>query len=95
MSATFNCNFRRTVFCCYSSTNYRDELGIATFYDRLSTLAWPILKHNVQILGEDTNAQTGNDENQQFCLHNLPNRNEQYQADFSLVNKLLWLNNEF
>ena len=30
------------------------------------------------------NAQIGKDENNKFCLHNFPNRNDEYLADFSL-----------
>ena len=34
----------------------------------------------------------GKDQNYKFCLHNLPNRNGEYLADFSLENSLSFLN---
>ena len=41
------------------------------------------------------NAQIGKDENNKFCLHNMLNRNGEYLADFSLKNKLTYLNTKF
>ena len=41
------------------------------------------------------NVQTGKDENNKFCLHNSSNRNEKYQADFSLENRLACLDIKF
>ena len=43
----------------------------------------------------DMNAQLGKDENNEFCLHNLPNRNADYQADRSLEKSLVCLNTKF
>ena len=43
------------------------------------------------IIGGDVNVQIGKDKNNEFGLHNLPNRNDEYLADFSLENSLSWL----
>ena len=51
-----------------------------TFFDGLSSFAQHIPKHNVLIIGGDMNAQISKDENNKFCLHNLSNRNGEYQA---------------
>ena len=55
----------------------------------------PIPIHNVLIISGDMNAQIGKDENNKFCLYNLPNRNGKHQADFSLKNSLSCLNTKF
>ena len=41
------------------------------------------------------NALIGKDGNNKFCLHNLPKRNGEYLADFSLKNRLAYLNTKF
>ena len=46
------------------------------------------------IIGE-RNAQIGKDENDQFCLHNMPNKNEELRADFSLEHRQAHLNTKF
>ena len=75
--ATFNSNPCTT---CYCPINSHDESDITTFYDMLYLLAG----HNVLIIGRNMDAQIGKEENDKFCLPNLPNRNGEYQADFHL-----------
>ena len=41
------------------------------------------------------NAHIGKDRNNKFCLHNLPSRNGEYLAGFSLENSLACLNIKF
>ena len=95
MCATFNGNpWITTVFCC-SLTNASDEMDITTFYNRLSSLAQHIPKHNILIISTDMNTQIGNDENNKFGLHNLPSRNSEYLANFSPKNSLSYLNTKF
>ena len=95
MCATFNGNLSTTIVSCYSPTNASDEIDITTFYNRLSSSVRHIPKHNILIMGGDINTQIGKDRNHRFCLHNLPNRNGKYLADFSLVNSLACLNTKF
>ena len=41
------------------------------------------------------NANSDKDRKNKFCLHNSPNRNGEYLADFSLENRLSCQNNKF
>ena len=41
------------------------------------------------------NAHSGKDRNCKFCLHNLPNSNDEHLADFSLENSLTCLKTKF
>ena len=41
------------------------------------------------------NAKSGKDRKNKFCLHNSPNKNGEYRAEFSLENRLLCQNNKF
>ena len=66
----------------YCPTNINDETDITTFYNELSSLAWHISKYHVLIVDGDTNGQIGKDKNNKFCLHNQPNKNSKYLADF-------------
>ena len=45
---------------------------------------------NTVLIGGNTNAQIGKDENDKFCLHSLPNRNGECLADFSLEYSLAY-----
>ena len=96
MCATFNGN-PCTMIVFYSSlSNTSDKSDITTFYDEQSSLARHIAKDNVLIISGDRNSQWGKDENNKFCLQNLPNnKNGEYLEDFSLENNLSCLNNKF
>ena len=95
MVGTFNSNPSTTIISCYSPTNVNDEMDFITFYNELSSLIHSILKHNVLTIGRDMNAQIGKDENNEFCLHNLSNRNEEHLTEFLLGNGLTCLNTKF
>ena len=95
MCMTFNSNLCTTIVSYYGPINANYEMDIITFYNELSSLTRHILKHNVLNIGEDMNAQITEDGNNKFCLHNLPNRNDEYRASFSLENKLTCLNTKF
>ena len=66
----------------YSPTNASDETNITIFYDGLCSLARQIPKHNVLMIGGDMNAKISKDENNEFGLHKLQNRNGKYLIDF-------------
>ena len=72
------------IVSCDSPTNAWDESDITTFYNEPYSLVRHISKHNVLTIDEDMNAQIDKDENGIFCLHNLPNKNGEYLAVFSL-----------
>ena len=63
-----------TKISCYSPTNV---INITTFYNELSSLVWHIPTHYILIIGGDKNAQISKDENNNFCLHNSPNKNRE------------------
>ena len=63
MVATFNGNPSATIISCFSLTNVSEETELIAFYDELSTLVRSIPKHNVLIIGRDTNAQIGKNGN--------------------------------
>ena len=97
MLASFNGNpYTRTV-SGNSSTNVSNETDIIIIiiYNQLSFLVRHVPKHNVLIIGGDTYAHINKDGNNKFCLRDLLNRNEIYQADFSLENRLSCLNTKF
>ena len=50
---------------------------------------------NVLIIGGDMSTQRGKDENNEFWLHNLSNRNRENQTDFSFESKLACLITKF
>ena len=77
MCASFNGNI------CTTVTNVSDKTDITAFYNELSSLVWHIHKH-ILIIGGDVNIQIGKDRHNNVCLHNSPNRNGEYLADFSL-----------
>ena len=56
MTATFNGNPRITIISWYSPTNVSEETELVTFYDEISSLVRSIPKHNVLVIGGDTNA---------------------------------------
>ena len=87
--AIFNGNLSTTINYCYSPTNTSKEIDIIAFYNDLYSLVRGILKHNVQIIGGDMNAQIGKDENNKFCLHNSSNRNREHLTEFSLENRII------
>ena len=95
IAATFNFNPSIIIIFCYSRTNVSNETDLITFYNELSSLVRCIPKHYVLIIGGDTNAQTGEDENNKFCLHNSLNRNSEHLKEFSLKNGLTCLNIKF
>ena len=92
---SFNDNSYTTIVFCYSPINNSDETDIITFYKKLSFLVRHISNQNVLIIGGDMNGHTGKDEINIFCLHNPPNRNGAYLAEFSLENRLAYLNTKF
>ena len=73
-------------------TNISEESDITTFYGELPFLARNIPKGNVQITDGEMKAQISQNENNKFCLYNLPNRNSEYISNFSLENSLSRLN---
>ena len=54
-----------------------------------------IPKHNVQVIGADTNAQIGKNGNHKYSLRNTSNRNGQHLTDFMIENSLTCLNTNF
>ena len=84
-----------TIVSCYCHTNTSDESDIINLYDELLTLARHIPKHLALVIGRDVNAQIGKDEDNRFCLHNLPNRNDEVLTDFLLENSFSCLNIKF
>ena len=93
--ATFNGNPRTTIIFCYSPTNVSEETELIAFYDELSSLVHSIQKHNVLVIGRDTNAQIGKKGNNKYSLHNTSNRNGQHLTDFMIENRLTCLNANF
>ena len=55
MVAMFNSNPSTTIISCYSPTYASDEKDLDAFYNELSFLVRGILKHNVHIIGRETN----------------------------------------
>ena len=94
MVATFNGNPSATIIC-YSPTNVSEETDLIAFYNELSSLVHSIPKHNILIIGGDTNAQIGKNVNHKFGLHNLSNRYGKLLTDFMLKNRLTCLNTKF
>ena len=76
------------VVSCYSPTNVSDETDITKFYNELFSPCRQIPKHNVLVVRGDMNVQIGKNENNKYCLHNIPNRNGELLAGFSLENRL-------
>ena len=66
----------------YSPTSASDETDITTFYNKISSLARHILKHNVLNISVYMDAQIDKNENNEFYLHNLPKRTGKYLTDF-------------
>ena len=95
MVATFNGNPSATIISYYSPTNVSEETDLITFYNEPSSLLHSIQKHNILIIGGDTNAQIGKNVNHKFSLHNLSNRNGEHLIDFTLENRLTCLNTKF
>ena len=87
MVATFNGNLSTTIIPCYSPTNISEETNLIAFYNELSSLVRGIPKHNVLIIGKNGN--------NKFSLHNSSNRNGEHLTDFTLENRLTWLNTKF
>ena len=88
MVATFNGNPSATIITCYSPTNVSEETELIAFYDELSSLVRSIPIHNVLVISEDMNAQTGKNGNHKYSLHNSSNRNGQHRTDFTIENIL-------
>ena len=94
-AATFNGNPRATIISCYSPTNVSKETELVPFYEELSSLVCSIPKHNMLVLGGNTNAQIGKNRNKKYSLHNTSNRNGQHIIDFMIENRLTCLNTNF
>ena len=95
MAATFNGNPKATIISCYSPTNVSEETERVTFYEELSSPVRSIPKHNLLVIGGDTNAQIGKNRNNKYSLHNTSNRNRQHLIDFMIENRLACLNTNF
>ena len=95
MCTSFNSNSCIIIISCYGPTDTSDKMNILTSYIELSSLFWHIPKHNVLIINGDMNAHINKDENNKYCLHNFPNRNGEYLADFSVENRQPSLNTKF
>ena len=93
--ATFNGNPKATIISCYSPTNVSEETELIAFYDELSSLVCSILKHNVLVIGRDMNVQIRKNRNHKFSLYNSSNRNGQHLTDFTIENRLTYLNTNF
>ena len=65
---------------CYSPTNASDETDIIAFYNELAVFVLRIPKHKVLIINGYMSVKGGN----KFCLHNSPNRNEEYLGENSM-----------
>ena len=95
MVATFNGNPRATIISCNSPTNISEKNEQVAFYDELSSLVRSIPKHNMLVIGGDTNAQIGKNRNNKYNLHNTSNRNGQHLTDFRRENRLTCLNTNY
>ena len=71
------------------------KLNQSPFYDELSSLVRSIPKHNMLIISGDMNTQIVINGNSKYCLHNTSNRNGQYLTDFSIENRLTYLNTNY
>ena len=90
--ATFNGNPWATIIFCYSPTNVSEETDLIAFYNEISSLVRSIPKHNVLVIGGDTNAQIGKNVINKFSLHNSSNRNWEH---LTLENRFTYLNTKF
>ena len=81
MCATFKGNTYRAIVSCYSPTSASDETDFPIFYNRLSSLVQRITKPSIETWWIK-NAKRGNNK---FSMHNCPNINGEYLADFSLA----------
>ena len=88
MVATFNGNSSATIISCCSPINVSEETDLIAFYNELSSRVRSILKHNVLVIGGDMNAQTGQNVNHKFSLHNSSKRNGEHLSDFTPENRL-------
>ena len=93
MVATFNGNPSATVISC--PTDVSEETEIIDFYDGLSSLVRSIPKHNVHVISGDVNALIGKNGNHKYSLRNSSNRNRQHLTDFTIENRLTFLNTNF
>ena len=78
LGETFYGKPRTRIISCNSLTNAINKMDTVNFYNKLSLLVRCIPIHNVLILGRDTNAQIGKEENRKFCIYNASNRNEEH-----------------
>ena len=92
MHSSLNDNLCTTIVSLLGLANIREESDVPNFYNRLFSPAQHIPKHHVQIIGGNGNVQFGNNGNDQFGCYYLPNTNGEYQADFSLKNRIACLN---
>ena len=95
MVATCNGNPSATIISCYSPINVILETHLITFYNELSSFLTSIPKHDVLVIGGEINAQIGENVNHKFSLHNSSNRNGEHLTDFTLENKITYLNTKF
>ena len=95
MVVTFNGNPSTTIVSCYRPTKVSEETDLIAFYDELFSFVHSIPKHNVLVISGDMNAQIGKSVNHKFRLHNSLNRNGEHLTDFTLENRLTYLNTKF
>ena len=95
MVATFNGNPNATIISYYNPSYVSDKTNLIAFYNELSSLVRSILKHNILIIDGDMNAQIGKNVNNKFSSHDSSNRNDEHLIDFSLENRLTYLNTKF
>ena len=84
-------NSSATIISCYSPITRSEETDLITFYNKLSSLARNISKHNVLVIGGDMNTQIGKNVNSKFCLQSSSNRNGEHVT----LNRFSYLNTKF
>ena len=95
METLFNGNPSTTIISCYSPTNDSDNTDLIALYNELFSLVCSIMKHNILIISGNMKAQIGKNVNNKCSLHNSSNRNGEHLTDFTLENRLTYLNTKF
>ena len=93
--ATFYGNTSTRIISGYCPTNVSEEMDLLAFYNELFSLVRSNPKHYVLAIGGDMNAQIGKNVSNKFSLHNSSNRNGEHITNFTLENRLAWLNTKF
>ena len=90
MVTTFNSNPSATINSSNSFTNVSQETDLITLFTELTSLVSSIPKHNILVIGGDTNVQIGKNVNAKSSWHNLSNKNGEHLKDFSLENQFIY-----